>query len=253
MTHAACIPTDDIINTDIIPAVYPNIPSELVLYYDMITPILSDNFKDNLEQDCNCAIECCGTWASLVMRVSSQFWELKPSLIILGASVFLNNNVEPCEIVNALNTMYRYTQHTKMLKLAIMVDEVCPAQFIKKIQDADVQGIVPGPNFGYEKTLVSLLELLDSHYYWPKSVLDTITGKRKYNTLPVHKNGITLTCRQQEVLALVCNRGLSNKKIAYMLKISESTVKIHVSAILKSYGVRNRTQLALAASSSLKL
>jgi DNA-binding NarL/FixJ family response regulator len=48
------------------------------------------------------------------------------------------------------------------------------------------------------------------------------------------------------VLNLVCRRGLSNKRIAQTLKISESTVKVHISAILKSYGVRNRTQLVLA-------
>ena len=50
-------------------------------------------------------------------------------------------------------------------------------------------------------------------------------------------------------MTLVAKRGLSNKKIAQVLNISESTVKVHISAILKAYGVRNRTQLALAGSS----
>ena len=61
-----------------------------------------------------------------------------------------------------------------------------------------------------------------------------------------------LTPRQQQVLRLVCHRGLSNKAIAGILKISESTVKIHVSSILREYGVKNRTQLVLAFNHSLR-
>jgi two-component system nitrate/nitrite response regulator NarP len=61
-----------------------------------------------------------------------------------------------------------------------------------------------------------------------------------------------LTPRQSQVLKLICHRGLSNKAIGNILKISESTVKIHTSAILKRYGVKNRTQLVLAYSNKLK-
>lgn len=65
-------------------------------------------------------------------------------------------------------------------------------------------------------------------------------------------NNIVLTSRQHEVLVLLCHRGIGNKAIANVLNISESTVKIHVSAILKKYGVRNRTQLVLAVNNDLK-
>ena len=63
---------------------------------------------------------------------------------------------------------------------------------------------------------------------------------------------LKLTPRQGQVLKLICHRGLSNKAIGNILKISESTVKIHTSAILKRYGVKNRTQLVLAYNHSLK-
>lgn len=56
---------------------------------------------------------------------------------------------------------------------------------------------------------------------------------------------ITLTPRQAQILDLITTRGASNKVIAKTLKISESTVKLHMSAILKKYGCRNRTQLAV--------
>lgn len=52
-----------------------------------------------------------------------------------------------------------------------------------------------------------------------------------------------LTFRQEQILQLIKTRALSNGQIANMLKISESTVKMHVGLILKKYGLRNRLQL----------
>ena len=52
---------------------------------------------------------------------------------------------------------------------------------------------------------------------------------------------ICLTPMQKKVLALVSDK-LRNKQIAFALGITEATVKIHVSAILKRLGVRNRKE-----------
>lgn len=53
-----------------------------------------------------------------------------------------------------------------------------------------------------------------------------------------------LTNRQREVLGEL-RRGLSNQNIADHLQISVNTVKIHVSSILRTLGVENRTHAAL--------
>jgi len=55
-----------------------------------------------------------------------------------------------------------------------------------------------------------------------------------------------LSPREREVLALMV-RGKSNKKIADALKISEATVKCHVSVILQRLEVTDRTQAVVAA------
>jgi DNA-binding NarL/FixJ family response regulator len=57
----------------------------------------------------------------------------------------------------------------------------------------------------------------------------------------------TLTPQQVRVLMML-SEGLLNKQIAYELKVSEATVKAHVSAILQKLGVESRTQAVIAAS-----
>lgn len=52
-----------------------------------------------------------------------------------------------------------------------------------------------------------------------------------------------LTPRQHDVLQLIAG-GLSNRAIAQQLRISESTVKVHVRAIMERLGIVNRTQAA---------
>src|SRR3546814_5888106 len=56
----------------------------------------------------------------------------------------------------------------------------------------------------------------------------------------------SLTPQQTTVLRLL-GEGLLNKQIAYELSISESTVKAHVSAILKKLEVSSRMQAVLLA------
>ena len=55
-----------------------------------------------------------------------------------------------------------------------------------------------------------------------------------------------LTKRQREVLSLLVH-GLSNKEIARVLGIAEATTKIHVAALVRALGARNRTEAAFMA------
>ncbi len=56
-----------------------------------------------------------------------------------------------------------------------------------------------------------------------------------------------LTGRQQDVLRLILI-GAPNKVICRELSLAEGTVKVHVSAVLRSLGAANRTQAVVAAS-----
>lgn len=60
-----------------------------------------------------------------------------------------------------------------------------------------------------------------------------------------------LTPRERAVFALVCE-GRRNKEVGALLKIAESTVKIHVKNIMKKLGVSNRTMLIALVSGRIK-
>lgn len=55
-----------------------------------------------------------------------------------------------------------------------------------------------------------------------------------------------LTAQQFRVFTMLCS-GRLNKQIAFELKITEATVKAHMTAILRKLGAANRTQAALLA------
>jgi DNA-binding NarL/FixJ family response regulator len=66
------------------------------------------------------------------------------------------------------------------------------------------------------------------------------------NTFSINGLSQRLSGRQTAVLRLVM-QGLSNRDIAEHLKLAESTVKVHISAILKKLNVQNRSQAMLIA------
>ncbi|MEJ2453399.1 MAG: two-component system response regulator NarL [Candidatus Thiodiazotropha sp.] len=58
-------------------------------------------------------------------------------------------------------------------------------------------------------------------------------------------NGLTpLTSREQEILEQIAN-GMSNKRIAQELGISEGTVKVHVKHLLRKLNLHSRTEAAV--------
>lgn len=85
--------------------------------------------------------------------------------------------------------------------------------------------------------------VLDGRIYLPESTV----GSAAAAPPPADALPWNLTDRQVDVLALLVS-GLPNKLIARRLGIVESTVKIHVSAILKELRVASRTQAIIAVS-----
>jgi DNA-binding NarL/FixJ family response regulator len=102
--------------------------------------------------------------------------------------------------------------------------------------------------------LSAIADILSGRIYVPESLAEAGEGNflssRSYRetspTLSTEADVLKLTKRQREVLALLA-RGLSNKEIARALAIAEATTKIHLAALLRALGVRNRTEAAYKA------
>ncbi len=80
--------------------------------------------------------------------------------------------------------------------------------------------------------------------YVPEQLLKSILQPPSFSQSGPDYRG--LTSRQIEVLRLLID-GCSNKEIASKIDCAESTVKAHVTAVLKSLGVANRSKAAEAA------
>lgn len=76
---------------------------------------------------------------------------------------------------------------------------------------------------------------------------ENLTDITPINNLSGKSTGLkTLTNRQSQVLDLIA-QGKSNKQIAFDMGVSESTVKLHINALLRSLHVSNRTQAVITA------
>ena len=102
--------------------------------------------------------------------------------------------------------------------------------------------------------LAAINDILSGRIYVPSSIVETDDGNSLGDncsseaplTSSIDAHILKLTKRQREVLSLLA-RGLSNKEIARALAIAEATTKIHLAALLRALGVRNRTEAAYKA------
>ncbi len=92
--------------------------------------------------------------------------------------------------------------------------------------------------------------LMAGEFYIPASALRCekadVFGTSGRPALRTLRAGDGLTGRQREIIIMLAE-GKSNKEIARELRILEGTVKLHVRGILRSLGVKNRTEAAIVA------
>lgn len=98
------------------------------------------------------------------------------------------------------------------------------------------------PKSADPKILIHAVSLmLQGEIFLPRSFLQSAKDGDTMQGGPVAEMKITLTERQTDVFTLMYE-GLSNKEIARRLDLSESTVKTHVSAVLKEFGTTSRAK-----------
>jgi DNA-binding NarL/FixJ family response regulator len=160
-----------------------------------------------------------------------------------------------------------FEEITALTKIApsvpiIVVSMAETRQDVIRSLDAGAMGFVPKSASG--DTLLYAIEMvLRGEIYMPPQIFSASGAQEESRGIVTppptvrSKNAASkaaaaripnLTRRQKEVFQLL-SEGNSNASIAKILGISEHTIAIHVSAILKTLELENRTQAALVASS----
>ncbi|MAC81402.1 MAG: DNA-binding response regulator [Rhodobacteraceae bacterium] len=156
----------------------------------------------------------------------------KPSLVVLDLNlpdvsgldglVKLKGSITPCPI--------------------IVVSSMCENAMISAALRAGASGFVPK----HSRRVVfkeALQSVANNEIYKPPGYVETPDIDDK---IDIVERLASLTRQQSCILDLICE-GKLNKQIAYELSIAETTVKAHVTAIMRKLGVQSRTQAVLVA------
>ena len=93
-------------------------------------------------------------------------------------------------------------------------------------------------------------QILNGNVYLPSDIIrsqKTTTRRSQHNDQSIPPELLQALTRKQLLVLERMTKGESNKQIAYNLDIAETTVKAHVSAILRKLNVHNRVQAILSA------
>ncbi|MGB5829881.1 MAG: response regulator transcription factor, partial [Pseudomonas mandelii] len=96
----------------------------------------------------------------------------------------------------------------------------------------------------------AIQQILNGNVYLPPDIIRTQKSgtHRRMNDNPSFPPELLQALTRKQLLVLErMTKGESNKQIAYTLEIAETTVKAHVSAILRKLNVHNRVQAILSA------
>lgn len=174
----------------------------------------------------------------LDLKEAGNFLELKTmlqkdsyDLIIAGLNIFSSKGIRALEDIRQ--------NHPNIPMLAV-IENPTP-KLVEELRHCKLNGIISksASKASYIRALKSLF--LGGNHLPPKPT----KRKSSYLAGPILFPNL-LTRRQEEVLFFISD-GKSNREIADILSLSEGTVKVHVTAIFKSLGVKNRTQAMLLA------
>ncbi len=114
---------------------------------------------------------------------------------------------------------------------------------IKEVMSHGALGFIPKST--RKPALVEAIkQVLSGEIYLPESYVEPQEDRSEGDRSRLRKQLATLTPQQLRVLRMLRD-GLLNKQIAYELNVGETTIKAHVSEILRKLGVYSRTQVVI--------
>lgn len=157
---------------------------------------------------------------------------MAPALIVLDL------NLPDVTGLDGLIRLKRRAEKTPVIVVSSMSDNSIISGAIK----AGASGFVP--KHSPRSVFKDALEVIKSgRTFTPPGFVEAAANQAGGDTI---SRLSSLTNQQGRILQLICE-GKLNKQIAYELTIAETTVKAHVTAIMRKLGVQSRTQAVLVA------
>lgn len=175
-------------------------------------------------------VRTAGTLESALGALAS---EAPPDVILLDL------NLPDVSGLDGLIRLKTAAEETPVIVVSSMSDERIVAMALR----AGASGFVPKHSQG--EIFREALEAIASGGVYAPRGFDLGDGAPAPGDEALHRLS-SLTLQQARILALVCE-GQLNKQIAHELSIAETTVKAHMTAILRKLGVHSRTQAVLIA------
>ena len=135
------------------------------------------------------------------------------------------------------------TQYPKLPVVVVTGQE--DQRFIREALNYGAAGFIP-KSYSKEKIVDALLEIYDGNVHVPDRIDEPQADSRESEREQLARRLTSLT-RQQLVVLKMIRGGKLNKQIAFDLGLSETTIKSHVSEILRKLNVVSRTQAAMEA------
>lgn len=174
-------------------------------------------------------VETAHTLASALARIEAS---PKPDLVLLDLDL---------PDVDGLEGLLRLRTAAPGLRV-LVVSSMAEAALIGAALAAGAAGFVP-KHSGRDAFRAALVALGEGRVFLPEGFEASIDGSEAHDVVA---RLAQLTRQQARILELLC-QGRLNKQIAWELSIAETTVKAHVTAIMRKLGVQSRTQAVLMA------
>jgi DNA-binding NarL/FixJ family response regulator len=195
-------------------------------------PLLRTAMRDAVIGIMNGAdVQEAGTFEEMVQKLSSH---PNTQLILLDLKI--------PGVQGMSGLIYLRSQHPEVP--VIVVSGMDDVSTVRKCMEFGASGFMPKT---YNQQMMSkVIETVLEGNIWTDPSID-MSGPVDGELKQIVARILSLTPQQQRVLMML-KEGLLNKQIAYDLKVSEATVKAHVSAVLLKLGVESRTQAVILAS-----
>ncbi|MEO9572947.1 MAG: response regulator transcription factor [Roseobacter sp.] len=157
---------------------------------------------------------------------------LKPDVVLLDL------NLPDVEGLGGLAKLLKIQPQTPVIVISSVTDN----RIIRSCMRSGAKGFVP--KHSDKETFQAAFNLvIAGGHFFPESYVEPAASS---DVDDITERLTSLTNKQAHILELIC-KGRMNKQIAFELSIAETTVKAHVTAIMRKLGVQSRTQAVLIA------